>query len=181
MTTGPSFRTSGTSQPRTHCHIQEDMNPQKKCCEKSYIARAGTSTFSLGIQHRKHFLLTARDLKIKILCLLLSWHLLKCSVHSYHCMKITVLCADITSHLTERLCSGETCCLHLQYVTLQMEMARFFEMPFYHPWGTVTGSCHWENFISHIKCWWCHKSSHSFSVGVVTGWHIQVFWNVTVC
>jgi len=37
MTTGPSFRTSGTSHPGTHCHIQEDMNPQKECCEKSYL------------------------------------------------------------------------------------------------------------------------------------------------
>jgi len=43
-------------------------------------------------------------------------------------MKITILSADITSHLTERLCSGETCCLHLQYVSLQVELEHFFEM-----------------------------------------------------
>jgi len=43
-------------------------------------------------------------------------------------MKITVLWADITSHLTERLCSGETCCFSLQYVTLQMELVLFFLM-----------------------------------------------------
>jgi hypothetical protein len=42
------------------------------------------------------------------------------------------------------------------------------------PLGTETCRCYWENLILHTKCWWCLKSSPTYSAGVVTGW-LSVF------